>query len=143
MPTLLRDRSAIYANRLFSRRHLDVRARLLALRPTAGRGVIGDSATGDRFIRDSVIGNSFVRNSVEGIVIHARTVDVSPAGAGVTLTRELPSGSEVVLCFRHPADGAMLCLHSVVTRSRGFRAGLRFLRPTAEQRLLLSELCYR
>ncbi len=132
MPTLLRNRSAIYANRLFSRRPLDVRARLVSLRPTAGRGVGG-----------SVIGNRVVGKSVEGIVIHARTLDVSPGGAGVTLTRELPSGSEVVLCFRHPADGTMLCLHAVVTRSRGFRAGLRFLRPTAEQRLLLSELCYR
>jgi PilZ domain len=118
MPTPLRSlvsmRSPIYASRLYSRRRLDLRARLLA-RPAAGGHVI---------------------------VVHGRTVDLSRSGAGVTLTRELASGTEVVLCLRLPGSGNALCLHAVITRRQGFRVGLEFVQPTAEQRLLLSELCY-
>ena len=47
-----------------------------------------------------------------------------------------------MLGFRVPGSGALLCLHAVVIRSHGFRVGLRFVQPTAEQRLLLSELCH-
>ena len=56
--------------------------------------------------------------------------------------RELPSGTQVVLCLRLPGRGAVLCLQAVITRRQGFRAGLQFVEPTAAQRLLLSELCY-
>jgi hypothetical protein len=126
MPTALRDRSAIYASRLFSRRRIDVRARVVALHSMGEHGVAH---------RVSGYG-------VKYSVVHARTVDVSRSGAGLTLTRELPAGTEVVLCFRIPGNGTMLCLHSVVTRGYGFRVGLRFVQPTAEQRLLLSELCH-
>ena len=90
------------------------------------------------------------------VVVHGRTVDLSRSGAGVTLTRELASGSEVVLCLCLPGssrgprrarswlDGVdnPLCLRAVVIRRRGFRAGLEFVQPTAEQRLLLCEFCY-
>ncbi len=114
----LPDRSAIYASRLFFRRRLDVRARLVALRS------MSEHVT------------------PEHAVIHARTHDISRSGAGLTLTRELPSGSEVVLCLRLPGRGTPLCLHAVITRRQGFRVGLRFVQPTAEQRLLLCELCY-
>jgi hypothetical protein len=127
--TALRDRSTIYANRLFSRRRLDVRARLVTPHSAGGHGVPRGVGHG-------------VHRGVEYVVVHARTLDVSSSGAGVTLTRELPSGSEVVLCFRHPGNGILLCLHAVITRCRGFRAGLRFVQPTAEQRLLLSQLDY-
>ncbi len=123
--TAPRDRSAIYASRLFSRRRLDVRARLLPLRSTGERAVMHG-----------------VENGVGHDVVHARTRDISLSGAGLTLTRDLPSGSEVVFCFRLPANGKMLCLQAIVTRRHGFRAGLHFVQPTAEQRLLLSELCY-
>ena len=78
----------------------------------------------------------------ERIIVHGRTRDLSCSGAGVTLTRELPSGTEVVLCLRLPGCGNVLCLRAVITRRQGFRAGLQFVQPTAEQRLLLSELCY-
>ncbi len=125
MPTARFDRSAIYANRLFSRRRLDVRARLLPLHSTGESGAVHS-----------------VENGVGHGVVHARTRDVSLSGAGLTLTREVPLGSEVVLCFRLPTNGKMLCLHAIVTRGHGFRAGLRFVQPTAEQRLLLVELCY-
>lgn len=107
------NRSSSYASRLFNRRPLDLRARLVAL-----------LATGER------------------VVVHARTRDLSHSGAGLTLTSELPSGTDVVLCLRLPGDGGQLCLQAVVARRRGFHVGLHFVRPTAEQRLLLSELCY-
>jgi hypothetical protein len=54
----------------------------------------------------------------------------------------LPSGTKVVLCFRLPGSETALCLQAVIARRQGFRAGLRFVQPTAEQRLLLCELCY-
>ena len=118
MPTLLRSRSSLYASRLWSsriwsRRPLDLRARLLTRQAAGGRV----------------------------LVVHGRTVDLSRSGAGVTLTCELASGTEVVLCLRLPGSGNTLCLRAVITRRRGFRAGLEFVQPTAEQRLLLSELC--
>jgi hypothetical protein len=103
----------MYASRLFSRRPLDVRARLVAQHPTGER-----------------------------IIVHARTFDLSRGGAGLTLTRQLPSGTAVVLCLRFPNLDRALCLEAVIARRQGFRVGLRFLHPTAEQRLLLSELCY-
>ena len=119
MPTLVNDRgrNEIHASRILSRRPLDVRARLVARDTTGEYGV-------DR------------------IVVQARTHDVSCSGAGLTLTRELPSGSEVVLSFQLPGTGTTLCLNAVITRRQGFRAGLRFVQPTAQQRLLLAELCY-
>ena len=130
MPSAPCDRSAIYASRLFSRRQLDVRARVVALCDEL-------HLTGEHGVR-----SGFIERSGKFSVVHARTVDVSRSGAGVTLTHELPSGSEVVLCFRLPGNGVPLCLHAVVIRSCGFRVGLRFVQPTAEQRLLLSELCH-
>jgi hypothetical protein len=112
MPTLLRSQSSIYASRLFSRRRLDLRAHVVAPHARDGR-----------------------------IIVQARTVDVSCTGAGLTLTRELPAGTEVMLCLRLPGTGALLSLRATITRRQGFRAGLRFLQTSAEQRLLLSELC--
>jgi hypothetical protein len=94
------------------RRPLDLRARLVAL-----------LATG------------------EHVIVHARTCDLSHSGAGVTLTGELPTGTDVMLCLRLPGGG-QLCMQAVIARRHGFHAGLRFVRPTAEQRLLLSELCF-
>jgi hypothetical protein len=114
MPTPLTNRSSTYASRLFPRRRLDLRARLVALH-----------STGER------------------IIVHARTCDVSRSGAGLTLTRELASGTEVVLCLRLPGNGNPLCLQAVITHRKGYRVGIRFVRPTAEQRLQLYELCYR
>jgi hypothetical protein len=113
MPTPLPDRSTIYASRLFSRRRLDLRACLVAL-----------------------------HSSGERSIVHARTCDVSHGGAGLTLTREIPSGTEVVLCLRLPSNGNQLCLQAVIARRKGFRAGVRFVRTTAEQRSMLRELCY-
>jgi hypothetical protein len=113
MTAAFSKRSPIFASRLFSRRHLDVRARLIARR-----------STGER------------------IIIHARTFDLSRGGAGLTLTRELPSGTSVLLCLRLPGNGSALCLQAVIARRQGFRVGLRFVQPTAGQRVLLSELCY-
>ena len=113
MATMLSSRPAIHASRILSRRPLDVRARLVALH-----------STGER------------------VIVQARTHDVSCSGVGLTLTRELPSGTKVVLCFRLPGSETALCLQAVIARRQGFRAGLRFVQPTAEQRRLLSELCY-
>ena len=122
---------SIYAGRLFSRRAVDVRARLLARRQVNGH--------------------------MEEAVVYGRTVDVSCSGAGLTLTCELPAGSEVLLSLQlsnsdgplcHPSKpttgspGTPLCLRAVVVRRRGCRAGLKFVQPTAEQRLVLLEFCY-
>ena len=113
MPTPSRSQSFFCASRLFPRRRLDLRARLLARHATGG-----------------------------DIIVQARTVDVSRGGAALTLTRELPSGALVVLCLRLPGSGATLCVRAVIVRRQGFRVGVQFLQPNAEQRLLLSELCY-
>lgn len=112
MPSPFSSRNPIYASRLFSRRPLDVRAHLVAL-----------------------------HSNGERIVVHARTRDVSRGGAGLTLTRDLPSGTEVALCLRLPGNGGQLLLQAVIVRHQGFRVGVQFVRTTAEQRLLLSELC--
>jgi hypothetical protein len=113
MPTPTSSRKHIHASRLFSRRSLDLRARLIALH-----------STGER------------------VIVHARTCDVSRGGAGLMLTQDLPSGTEVALCLRLPGNGGPLFLQAVITRRRGFRAGLQFVRTTAGQRLQLCELCY-
>jgi PilZ domain len=116
--TMLRNAAYLqnptYASRLYSRRLVDVRAQLLARRQADGRIV----------------------------VVHGRTVDLSRSGAGVTLTRELASGTEVVLCLQLPGIGEPLCLRAVIRRRHGFRAGLEFVEPTAEQRLLLCRFCH-
>jgi hypothetical protein len=113
MPASFYDRSPIYASRLFSRRRLDVRARLVAQHPGG-----------------------------ETMIIHGRTFDLSRSGAGLTLTSQLPSGTAVELHLRFSELGKVLCLQAVITRCQGFRVGLQFVQPTAEQRLALSELCY-
>jgi hypothetical protein len=112
MPYPSSSRTSIYASRLFCRRRLDLRARLVA-----------EHISGER------------------VVIHARTYDVSRSGAGLTLTRELPLGTGVMLCLHVPQSDNPLCLKAIVIRRKGFRAGLHFVQPTAEQRLLLLELC--
>jgi len=99
---------------VWPRRPLDLRARLLTQSSAGGRVT----------------------------VVHGRTVDLSRTGAGMTLTRELTTGTEVLLCMQLPALGDALCLRAVIKRRRGFRVGLAFVEPTAEQRLLLSRLCY-
>jgi hypothetical protein len=116
MPTPLRDqrsidRNRVWCNRVWPRRPLDLRAQLLT-RPDAGG---------------------------RGLVVHGRTVDLSRSGAGVTVTHELAAGSEVVLCLRLP--GGTLSLRAIIARRSGFRVGLEFVQPTAEQRLMLSALC--
>ena len=83
-----------------------------------------------------------VNGRVAEVVVHGRTVDLSRSGAGLTVTRELPEGAEVVLSVQLPIRSEPLCLRAVVVRRRGFRAGLEFVQPTAEQRLLLCEFCY-
>ena len=124
-------RGPIYAGRLFSRRAVDLRVRLVTLCEVNGRTV--------------------------ELVVHGRTVDLSRSGAGLTLTRDLPAGAEVMLCLQLPtsdeplrqpgkpatsAPGTPLCLRARVVRRRGFRIGIQFVQPTAEQRLLLCEFCY-
>jgi hypothetical protein len=98
---------------MFSRRRLDVRARVITELPDGER-----------------------------TVIQARTFDLSRGGAGLTVTGELPWGSTVELCLRLPGQDEALCLDAVIAHHRGFRVGLQFVQPTAEQRRLLSELCY-
>jgi hypothetical protein len=105
--------ASIHRSRIYSRRRLDLRARLLA-----------SSKSGEQF------------------TVYGWMCDLSCSGAGLTLTRELPSGSEVVLCLRLPGDYGQLSLRAVIRRQQGFRAGLEFLPPTPEQRLMLTELCY-
>jgi hypothetical protein len=112
MPIPRDSHPSIYASRVFPRHRLDVRARLEAVH-----------STGER------------------VNIQARTRDISRSGAGLTLTHELPVGTDVLFCLRVHGSGSQLCLESTITRRTGFRVGLRFLRLTAEQRLLLFELC--
>ena len=121
-------RNRIFAGRLYSRRALDVRARLVTQRQVHGQRV--------------------------ELVVHGRTVDLSRSGMGLTLTGDLPVGAEVVLSLQLPGSPASpffacgdgsdgpLCLRAVIVRRRGFRAGLKFIEPTAEQRLRLCQFCY-
>jgi hypothetical protein len=105
------DASPIYASRLYTRRSIDVRARLIAM-----------------------------HSGGERTVVHARTCDLSRSGAGLTVTREMPSGVEVILYLHLPGHEMPLCLQALIIRRKGFRVGLQFVSPTAEQRLLLKEL---
>ena len=75
-------------------------------------------------------------------MVHGRTVDLSRSGAGLTVSCELPAGDEVVLRLQLPSSDGPLNLRAVVVRRCGFRAGLKFVQPTAEQRLLLCRFCY-
>jgi hypothetical protein len=108
-----RKRSAIYGNRLYARHAMDLRARLLTKLSSGGKLT----------------------------EVHGRTVDLSRGGAGLTLTREVASGTEVVLCMQVPGSSRAFSLLAVIVRSRGFRVGLKFLETSAEQRLQLYELC--
>lgn len=108
-----RKRSAIYGNRLYARHPMDFRVRLLT-----GRNKGGTLSE-----------------------VHGRTVDLSRGGAGLTLTREVASGAEVVLCVQVPGSTHPLSLPAVIVRSRGFRVGVKFLEASAEQRLQLYKLC--
>ena len=101
-----------YRSRLFSRRPLDLRARLVVLHSDGGHAVM-----------------------------HARTRDISRNGAGLTVTGELAYGSAVVLCLRLPGSDAPLCVKAILTRQRGFRVGLRFVHTTAMQRQQIAGLC--
>jgi hypothetical protein len=112
-----RKRSTIYGNRLYARHAMDLRARLLP-----------GNSVGDR--HPGALSE-----------VHGRTVDLSRGGAGLTLTREVASGSEVVLCLQVPGKSHPLSLPAVIVRSRGFRVGVKFLDAPAEQRLQLYELC--
>jgi PilZ domain-containing protein len=103
---------ALYENRRYARRKVDVRVRLLTRRESDGRMAVA----------------------------YARTADLSRGGACVTLSSELSLGTEVLFCVRLPGSDQLLCLKAVVIRRRGFRAGLRFLQPAAEQRLMLCKL---
>jgi len=122
-------RSPIYATRLYSRRRVDVRASLVAPWQVA-----------PWLVEPSLVEPWQVDRRVTDGVVHGRTVDLSRTGAGLTLTRELAVGTEVVLCLNLPC-GKPLRLRAVVIRRSGFRAGLQFVEPTAEQRLLLLEFC--
>jgi hypothetical protein len=77
----------------------------------------------------------------EQVRVQARTRDLSPLGAGLTLTRPLPSGTLVLLTLRLPGGRGQLSLKAVIARHQGYSAGVHFVGPTAEQRLLLGELC--
>jgi hypothetical protein len=108
-----RPQSATYDNRMYARHAMDLRARLLRGNDTHGQFSI----------------------------VHGRTVDISRGGAGLTLTREVASGAEVVLSIQPPGSRHSLRLPAVIIRSQGFRVGLKFLETSAEQRLRLEELC--
>ena len=106
------DFQSLYASRLHTRSSLDLRARVVTM-PTQGNPLI----------------------------VYGRTRNLSRSGVAVTLTGELPAGSEVLFCLRMPASGEALCLRSVVARRHGSLAGLHFLEPTLGQRRQISMLC--
>ena len=99
MPTARHNRSAIYASRLLSRRSLDVRARVVALHSTAERGA------GHDFIGRGFAGHGVTKQGARYSVVHARTLDVSQSGAGLTLTCELPWGAKWCSASASPAAG--------------------------------------
>jgi hypothetical protein len=108
-----RKHTAIYGNRMYTRHPMDLRARLLSGKDTRG----------------------------QFSVVHGRTVDLSRGGAGLTLSREVAPGTEVVLSVQPPGSRHPLILPAVIVRSQGFRVGVKFLDTTAQQRLQLCELC--
>lgn len=105
--------STVHRSRIYTRRRLELRARLLT-RSERGQ-----------------------ENVVQGWMR-----DLSCSGAGVMIAGEVPAGAEVVLTMRLPNSLGHLSLRAVVRRRQGFRTGLEFLTTTPEQRLMLTELCY-
>ena len=105
--------ATVHRSRIYSRRRLDTRARLLT------RGERGKEE-----------------------VVHGWMRDLSCSGAGLMLAGDVPPGAEVVLSMRLPNQMGHLNLKAVVRRRQGFRTGLEFLTTTPEQRLMLTELCY-
>ena len=77
----------------------------------------------------------------EQLQVQARTRDLSPSGAGLTLTRPLPNGTFVLLTMRLPGSQGRLSLKAIIARCKGYSVGVHFVAPTLEQRLLLGELC--
>ncbi|MDR3764101.1 MAG: PilZ domain-containing protein [Acidobacteriota bacterium] len=105
--------ATIHRSRIYSRRPLDMRARLLM------RGERGKEE-----------------------VVHGWMRDLSCSGAGMMLAGNVTPGAEVVLSMRLPNRLGHLNLRAVVRRHQGLRTGLEFLTTTPEQRLMLTELCY-
>jgi len=79
----------------------------------------------------------------EGLTITywGRTSELSLDGVGATLSGELRVGEVVSLEFPIPLPPHVIKVRAVVRYSDGLRCGLEFLVVTAEQRLLLREVC--
>ncbi len=105
--------ATVHRSRIYSRRRLETRARLLT------RGERGQEQ-----------------------VVHGWMRDLSCSGAGIMLAGDVATGEEVVLDMRLPDSLGQLRLKAIVRRRQGFRTGLEFLTTTPEQRLMLTELCY-
>ena len=70
-----------------------------------------------------------------------RTSELSMDGIGATLSGQLAVGEVVSLEFPIPLPPHIIKLRAIVRYSDGLRCGLQFLVVTAEQKLLLHEVC--
>lgn len=70
-----------------------------------------------------------------------RTNELSLDGIGATLSGALQVGEVVSLEFPIPLPPHVLKVRAIVRYSDGLRCGLQFLVVTAEQKLLLHEVC--
>jgi hypothetical protein len=70
-----------------------------------------------------------------------RTSELGQDGIGATLSGELQIGEVVSVEFPIPLPSGVMKLRGAVRYSEGLRCGLEFLVVTAEQRLILRQVC--
>jgi len=74
-------------------------------------------------------------------VVHGRSVQLSEAGMGVTMTREMPKGTVATLIFKLPGNPAECTLQAEVKYRKGFSCGFEFLGISAPTRKELLHFC--
>ena len=102
---------ANYRSRIFDRHHFDLRIKLVT--------------------------HSNGRTNI----IQGRSRDLSFSGMGVTLVRNVASGTPCLLILKFPKVDSEVQLPAVVTHGHGSRFGLQFHRLSGEQRLLIQKIC--
>lgn len=76
-------------------------------------------------------------------IIHARLNDLSSGGVNIMVPRDLADGTLAMVGLRFPGtDDAILWFRSKLRHRKGFRCGFQFVDVSAEQKLLLRDLCH-
>lgn len=74
-------------------------------------------------------------------VIHGRSQVISEGGMGITLTREVPKGTVVVLTFKLPGQDVEQVIGAELKYRTGFRCGFEFRGVLPNQRQELQSFC--